>query len=98
MSAAWSTKMPMAHNGAVVSLLDGPNGCDPAFSVVWAIFHMIRKYLVCRPKDIRRIYLMMNDVAGGCERSWPIHVIVCSAREISWTWDQGLHAWLVGVK
>ena len=37
--AAWSSKMPPANIGAVLSMLDGPEGCDPAFHVVWAWFH-----------------------------------------------------------
>ena len=29
---------PLACVGAVLSLLDGPTGCDPAFCVVWFSF------------------------------------------------------------
>ena len=32
---SWSSRQPLAHVGAVLSLLDGPVGCDPAFCVVW---------------------------------------------------------------
>ena len=31
---SWSGRQPLAHGGAVLSLLDGPVGCDPAFCVV----------------------------------------------------------------
>ena len=31
---AWSRRQPFARLGAVLSLLDGPSGCDPAFCVV----------------------------------------------------------------
>ena len=31
----WSRRQPLASVGAVLSLLDGPTGCDPAFCVVW---------------------------------------------------------------
>ena len=34
----WSIRQPLAHVGAVLSLLDGPVGCDPAFCVVWFPF------------------------------------------------------------
>ena len=34
-SVVWSRRQPMAGVGTVLSLLDGPNGCDPAFCVVW---------------------------------------------------------------
>ena len=34
----WSRRQPFANVGAVLSLLDGPSGCDPAFCVVWSPF------------------------------------------------------------
>ena len=38
VSAAWSKKMPLAHVGAFLSLLDGPPECDPGFFVLWCRF------------------------------------------------------------
>ena len=45
-----SQREPMASVGAVLSLLDGPTGCDPAFCVVWFRFRLFRRYLslACR--------------------------------------------------
>ena len=40
--AVWSSKMPMASASAILSLLDGPSGFDPAF-YVWVRFHMMRR-------------------------------------------------------
>ena len=34
----WSRRQSLANTGAVLSLLDGPTGCDPAFCVVWFRF------------------------------------------------------------
>ena len=34
----WSRRQPLASVGAVLSLLGGPTGCDPAFCVVWFRF------------------------------------------------------------
>ena len=34
-SVVWSRRQPVANVGAVLRLLDGPTGCDPAFCVVW---------------------------------------------------------------
>ena len=31
LGVAWSRRQPFASVGAVLSLLDGPAGCDPAF-------------------------------------------------------------------
>ena len=41
----WSRRQPLANVGAVLSLLDGPAGCDPAFCVVWFRFRLLRRYL-----------------------------------------------------
>ena len=43
--AAWSGRQPLAKTGAVLSLLDGPSSCDPAFCVVWFRFRLLRRYL-----------------------------------------------------
>ena len=45
VAAVWSTKMPLARAGAVLSLLDGPLGCDPGFCVVWYRLRLLRRYL-----------------------------------------------------
>ena len=37
----WSRRQPLA-SVAVLSLLHGPTGCDPAFCVVWFMFRLIR--------------------------------------------------------
>ena len=45
----WSRRQPMASVGTVLSLLDGPTRCDPAFCVVWFRFRLFRRYLsLCR--------------------------------------------------
>ena len=41
----WSRRQPVAGVGAVLGLLDGPTGCDPAFCVVWFRFRLLRRYL-----------------------------------------------------
>ena len=45
----WSRRQSFASVGAVLSLLDGPSGCDPAYCVVWFRFRMLRRYLAYRP-------------------------------------------------
>ena len=44
-SVVWSRRQPLASVGAVLSQLDGPTGCDPAFCVVWFRFRLLRRYL-----------------------------------------------------
>ena len=41
--AVSSAKMPLARAPAILSLLDGPVGVDPAFHVVWSRFRMMRR-------------------------------------------------------
>ena len=41
----WSRRQPLASVGAVLSFLDGPTGCDPAFCAVWFRFRLLRRYL-----------------------------------------------------
>ena len=36
----WSRRQPLAGVGAVLSLLDGPTGCDPAFCIIWFRFRV----------------------------------------------------------
>ena len=52
--AVSSTKMPLASAPAILNLLDGPVGIDPAFNIVWARFRMMRRYLAyCRCEEPR---------------------------------------------
>ena len=52
----WSHRQPLANVGAVLSLLDGPTGCDPAFCVVWYRFRLLRRYLALWPAEVGRVY------------------------------------------
>ena len=36
--AVWFGKMPLANTPAVLNLLDGPLGVDPALHVIWSGF------------------------------------------------------------
>ena len=63
---AWSRRQPFASMGAVLSLLDGPSGCDPAFCVVWFRFRMLRRFLAYRPEEVSRVYRLLESAAEGC--------------------------------
>ena len=45
--------MPLANVPAILNLLDGPVGVDPAFHFIWARFRMMRRYLSCCPEEER---------------------------------------------
>ena len=64
--AVWSGRQPLANTGAVLRLLDGPSGCDPAFCVVWFPFRMLRRYLAYRPGEVHRVYRLIDSAAEGC--------------------------------
>ena len=46
--AVWSEKLPMTSTPALLSLLDGPWGSDPAFFIIWSRFRQLRRYLAYR--------------------------------------------------
>ena len=45
VGAVWSSEMPLASAPAILNLLDGPVGVDPAFHIVWSRFRILRRYL-----------------------------------------------------
>ena len=63
-TVVWSSRQPLANTGAVLSLLDGPPGCDPAFCVVWFRFRMLRRYLAYRPGEVPRVYRLLDGNIG----------------------------------
>ena len=78
----WSRRQSLANSGAVLSLLDGPTGCDFAFCVVWFWLRMLRRFLAYRPGDVARVYRLWEHVAAGCPGHGPVHLLVESAAEI----------------
>ena len=56
----WSRREPFASVGAVLSLLDGPTGCDPAFCVVWFRFRLFRRYLALWPSQVGRAHRLLE--------------------------------------
>ena len=83
----WSRRQPLANVGAVLSLLDGPTGCDPAFCVVWFRFRLLRRYLALWPAEVGRVYRLLEMVGDGCPGHGPIHFLSSSAAEIGFQWD-----------
>ena len=56
----WSRRQPLANVGAVLSLLDGPTGCDPAFYFFWFRFRLLRRYLALWPAEVARVYRLLD--------------------------------------
>ena len=80
--------------GDVLSLLDGPTGCDPAFSVVWFRFRLLRRCLALWPSEVGRVYQLLEMVGEGCPGHGPIHLLSASAAEISFRWNPDALAWI----
>ena len=91
---SWSSRKPLAHVGAVLSLLDGPVGYDPAFCVVWFRFRQMRRYLAYRPEEVSRVYrLLAAAAAGGSSGHGPAHLLFESAAEIGFSWCSHVPGW-----
>ena len=56
MAAAWSARMALAHPSAVLIPLDGLDGTNPAFLVVWSRFPTVRRYLAQKPGENVQTY------------------------------------------
>ena len=89
----WPRRQPLASVGVVLSLLDGPTGCDPAFCVVWFGFRLLRRYLALWPAEVGRVYRLLAMVGEGCPGHGPIHLLSASAAEIGFQWDPDALAW-----
>ena len=90
---SWSRRQPIAHVGAVLSLLDGPVGCDPAFCVVWFRFRQMRRYLAFRPEEAPRVYRLLHAAAEGSSGHGPAHLLLESAAEIGFSWCSLVPGW-----
>ena len=73
----WSKKLPMTNTPALLSLLDGPWGSDPALFIIWSRFRQLRRYLAYRPDEEARIFRLSGPPGHG-----PIHLLIQSAEEL----------------
>ena len=73
----WSRRQPLAGVGAVFSLMDGPDWCDPDFCVVWFRFRMLRRYLALWPSEVGRVYRLLKSVCERVSWSWSCASFCC---------------------
>ena len=95
VSAVWSKKMPLAHVGAVLTLMNGHPGCDPGFFIICCRFRLLRRYLTYRPMEAPRIYHLLGLVAAGGPGSGPMHLLVDNANTLGFTWDPLNSGWVI---
>ena len=94
VKVVWSRRQSLANTGAVLSLLDGPTGCDPAFCVVWFRFRMLCRYLAYQPGEVSRVKRLLEHAADGCPGHAPAHLLVESAAEIGFVWSPEMVGWV----
>ena len=92
--AVWSKKLPMINTPALLNLLDGPWGSDPAFFIIWNRFRQLRRYLAYRPDDQHRIFRLLDYASAGAPGHGPIHLLIQSADELGFS---GILSRLVGL-
>ena len=91
MRAVWSSKMPLASTPAVLNLLDGLVGIDPAFHIVWSRFRMMRRYLAHCPDEEPRIFRMLDLISRCAQvcpgpRSYPSFAYLCCCGGVCLGW------------
>ena len=72
----------MTNTPALLSLLDGPRGSDPAFFIIWSRFRQLRRYLAYRPDEEARIFRLLDYASTGSPGHGPVHILLQSAEEI----------------
>ena len=75
LTACESFGLPSKGLCRLLSLLDGPTGCGPAFCVVWFRFRLLRRYLALWPAEVRRVHRLLEMVGEGCPGHGPIHLL-----------------------
>ena len=86
--------MPLANAPAILNLLDGPVGVDPAFHIVWSRFRMMRRYIACCPEEEPRIFRMLDLISRGAQGHGPVHLLLTSAAELGFAWDGEEKGWV----
>ena len=92
--AVWSKKLPMTNTPALLNLLDGPWGSDPAFFIIWNRFRQLRRYLAYRPDDQDRNFRLLDYASAGAPGHGPIHLLIQSADELGFFWDSEQAGWI----
>ena len=92
--AVWSKKLPMTNTPALLSLLDGPWGSDPAFFIIWSRFRQLRRHLAYRPDEEARIFRLLDYASTGSPGHGPIHLLIQSAEELGFFWDSEQAGWI----
>ena len=77
---------------ALLNLLDGPVGVDPAFHIVWSRFRMMRRFPAYCPGEEPRIFRMLDLISRKAHG--PVHLLLISAAELGFAWDGDEKGWV----
>ena len=93
--AGLSGGLRLADPGAVLSLLDGPVGCDPGYHVVWCTFRVLRRHMAYNSgvHELAKICGLLQVVSVGAPGNGPIHLLLSSASTLGFTWLSDLCVW-----
>ena len=86
VTALSSCRSAIAHTPALLSLLDGLWGSDPAFFIIWSRFRQLRRHLAYRPDEEARIFRLLDYASSGSPGHGPINILLQSAEELVFFW------------
>ena len=89
----WSSKMPLASAPALLNLLGGPVGVDPAFHIIWSTIRMMRRHMAYNPGEEPRIF-RLDLISRGAQGHGPVHLLLISAAELGFAWDGAEKGWV----
>ena len=78
----WSRRQPLANVGAVLGLLDGPQGVTLHFVWYGFGFACCGGTFAYRPLEVGRVYRLLGMVTEGCPGHVPIHLLASSAADV----------------
>ena len=93
VAPVWSRKQPVAHGSTVLSLLDGTDGCDPSFCIVWFRLRLMRRYLAYHSEQSHRVYRIMAVPVKGARG---MGLFICCWRVLLRLGLRGIPMFLVG--
>ena len=86
--------MSLAVAPAILNLLDGLVGVDPAFHIVKSRFRTMRRCLACCLEEEPRIFRMLDLISRGAQGHGPVHLLLVSAAELGFAWDGAEKGWV----
>ena len=89
----WSRRQPLANVGAVLSLLDGPTGCDLPFVLFGLGFACLGGILPFGLLRLVGFIVFWRWLVNGCPGHGPIHLLCSSAARIGFQWNPVALAW-----